>query len=183
MAEKKLDLTTLSNKHAYVKRLKTDLQKGTGQKVVIIEVLKIKRVAGVSAVPIDLTFDAGQKISLYVRDKGDVIKAELNGKQIVLRGDLNYLFDDYYQLSVEDLAKQLKDNQAKFDKKQQSEKIVAPSQKGAKANASKSVANQLKQLSEQEQQLDMQISEQEEHKKLLIQKLELANLQQPVNPS
>ncbi|MCH7335195.1 hypothetical protein [Acinetobacter sp. NIPH 2699] len=89
-----LNLTAVKPDTPYIKKIKTALEKATGQTIPLVEVKKVQRKGGVSVVPVFIVFAGGQELTLYARASADVFKAELNGKEIILSGDFS---DDYQQ--------------------------------------------------------------------------------------
>ncbi|AXY60230.1 hypothetical protein [Acinetobacter sp. WCHAc010052] len=51
----------------YIKKIKTALEKASGQKIVLTEIRKVIHKSGVSVLPVMLSFTGGLEISLYVR--------------------------------------------------------------------------------------------------------------------
>jgi hypothetical protein len=120
----------------YIKKIKSALEKATGQSIPLVEIKKVQRKGGVSVVPIFLVFAGGQELTLFARASADVFKSELNGKEIVLPGDFS---DDYQQTfdnAVSGMAKLIRESQAKVEQQNQKkrlnchhEKIVVSSSK------------------------------------------------------
>ncbi|MFS4054571.1 hypothetical protein ACMDMU_19115, partial [Acinetobacter baumannii] len=87
-----LNLAAVTATTPYIKKIQSALEKATGQTIVTPEFRKIKRVAGVSVLPVAFFFSGGATLTLYIRALADVVKAEVNDKVIVLSGDFS---DDY----------------------------------------------------------------------------------------
>jgi hypothetical protein len=131
-----LNLTAVTPDTPYIKKIKSALEKATGQSIPLVEIKKVQRKGGVSVVPIFLVFAGGQELTLFARASADVFKSELNGKEIVLPGDFS---DDYQQTfdnAVSGIAKLIRESQAKVEQQNQKkrsnchhEKIVVSSSK------------------------------------------------------
>ncbi|EOY4291270.1 hypothetical protein ACP5YM_003585, partial [Acinetobacter baumannii] len=75
-----LNLAAITATSPYIKKIQSALEKATGQTIVTPEFRKIKRVAGVSVLPVAFFFSGGATLTLYIRALADVVKAELNDK-------------------------------------------------------------------------------------------------------
>ncbi|MCH7388328.1 hypothetical protein MMO39_13640 [Acinetobacter modestus] len=136
-----LNLTAVTPDTPYIKKIKSALEKATGQSIPLVEIKKVQRKGGVSVVPIFLVF---------ARASADVFKFELNGKEIVLPGDFS---DDYQQTfdnAVSGMAKLIRESQAKVE--QQNQKVKLPPRKN------RSIQQQISDKREEETQLDQELS-------------------------
>ena len=70
-----LNLTAVTPDTPYIKKIKAALEKGTGDKIPIVEVKKVQRKGGVSTSPIFFRFAGGQELVLYVRASADVFNS------------------------------------------------------------------------------------------------------------
>lgn len=146
-----LNLATVTPNTPYIKKIKAALEKATGQAIPLVEVKKVQRKAGVSVVPVFLVFAGGQELTLFARASADVIKAELNGKDIILPGDFS---DDYQQTfdnAVSGLAKLIRESQSKVEQQNQKAKVKLPPRKN------RSIQQQIGDKREEEKQLDQEL--------------------------
>ncbi|MCG2572062.1 hypothetical protein LVY74_00620 [Acinetobacter sp. ME22] len=169
-----LNLVGLNIDDVYIKKIKDALSSATGQEIPLINIEKVKRVAGVSAVLAEFVFAGGQALKIYIRAGADVFKAELNGKGIVLSGDFSNDLKMTFDNAVTGVAKQIRDGQKKFELSRTKEKVKIPRQSQNTAVSSKSVSVQLKEVLEQEAVLDQQIVEKTELRDQLLEKIEQA---------
>lgn len=169
-----LNLVGLNADNAYIKKIKDALSSATGQEIPLINIDKVKRVAGVSAVPAEFVFAGGQALKIYIRAGADVFKAELNGKGIVLSGDFSNDLKMTFDNAVTGVAKQIRDGQKKFELSRIKEKVKIPRQNQNTAVSSKSISVQLKEAQEQETILDQQIVERTQLRDQLLEQIEQA---------
>ena len=66
-----LNLAAVTPDTPYIKKIKAALEKGTGDKIPIVEVKKVQRKGGVSTSPVFFRFAGGQELVLYVRASAD----------------------------------------------------------------------------------------------------------------
>ncbi|MDQ9723409.1 hypothetical protein RFX65_04470, partial [Acinetobacter baumannii] len=99
------------------------LEKATGQTIVTPEFRKIKRVAGVSVLPVAFFFSGGATLTLYIRALADVVKAELNDKVIVLSGDFSDDYKPTFENAVSCVAKLIREAQSKIQEQNKREKV------------------------------------------------------------
>lgn len=178
-----LNLVGLNADDAYIKKIKDALSSATGQEIPLINIDKVKRVAGVSAVPAEFVFAGGQALKIYIRAGADVFKAELNGKGIVLSGDFSNDLKMTFDNAITGVAKQIRDGQKKFELSRTKEKIKIPRQSQNTAVSSKSVSAQLKEIQEQEAVLDQQIVEKTKLRDQLLEQIEQAKVVKGVHQS
>lgn len=172
-----LNLATLTNKSPYIEKIRSALESATGQQVPIgtVDVLKPKRVSGVSAAPVMFNFAGGQILTLYVRASADVFKAELNGKTVVISGDFSDDWKQTFDAAVSSMAKLVRDSQKAIQTQNQKQKVVLP------RSTKQSVPQQIKQLQAHTAQLDQIFNDKVAQRDNLKQQLELARQQtQPV---
>ena len=166
-----LNLAAVTPDTPYIKKIKAALEKGTGDKIPIVEVKKVQRKGGVSTSPIFFRFAGGQELVLYVRASADVIKAELNGKEIVLSGD----FSDDYQLTfdnaVSGVASLVRKAQSMIDEQNKKDKVKLPPRKN------RSIQQQISDKREEETQLDQELSNLTAQRDQLLEQLKQAQLQ------
>lgn len=156
-----LNLIAITDKTPYIQKIKKALEKAVGQEILIIGTgEKVKRLTGVSVKPVDFIFTGNQKLTLFIRAGADVIRASLNDKNMVLAGDFSADHKPSFDRAVEFTGKEIRDNQAKFEKQQLKEKAPVP--KREKTTISSSPTVRLGQLKEQENKLDSQINEYDE---------------------
>lgn len=168
-----LNLATLTNKDPYIEKIRTALETATGQQIPAgtVEVGKVKRVSGVSAVPVTFAFAGGQSLTLYVRATADVFKAELNGKVIVLSGDFSNDWKQTFDAAVSGVAKLVRDGQKAKQAENARQKVKIP------RAPSQSVTAKIKEAQELEAQLDQRITEKTAQRDQLKEKLEQARAQ------
>lgn len=165
----KLDLTKLTNKSEYIVKIQEALEKAVGQKIVIVMLFPIKRVAGVSCVPVDFNFLGGQKLTLFIRAGADAFKAKLNDKELVLGGDFSNDLKDTFDRAVKTTATAIRNNQKKFEKAQQKTKATPPkSQKDPTKEPKLPPLKQLNVLKEKDDALTQEI----EKKQKTVEELE-----------
>ncbi|ENV36843.1 hypothetical protein F959_01650 [Acinetobacter venetianus RAG-1 = CIP 110063] len=146
-----LNLTAVTPDTPYIKKIKSSLEKATGQSIPLVEIKKVQRKGGVSVVPVFLVFAGGQELTLYARASADVFKAELNGKEVVLSGDFS---DDYQQTfdnAVSGLAKLIRSSQAKVEQQNRKDKVKLPPRK------SRSTQQMISDKRDEETKLDQEL--------------------------
>lgn len=174
----KLDLASLNEKDAYIQKIKKSLETAVGQKIAIINIEKLKRVAGVSACPVEFIFAGNQQLKLFIRSTADVFKATLNGKTIVLTGDFSNDLKMTFENGVNGVAKLIRNGQKSFEKSIAKEKVRIPKPKSESESTPKlSTTAQLKAYVEQEQVLDKELDEKRAILEQLKQQVELVQVQ------
>jgi len=172
----KLDLASLNEKDAYIQKIKKALETAVGQKIAIINIEKLKRVAGVSACPVEFIFAGNQKLKLFIRSTADVFKATLNDKTIVLTGDFSNDLKMTFENGVNGVAKLIRNGQKSFEKSIAKEKVRIPKPK-SESTPKLSTTAQLKAYVEQEQVLDKELDEKRAILEQLKQQVELVQVQ------
>jgi len=165
-----LNLAAVTATTPYIKKIQSALEKATGQTVVTQEFRKIKRVAGISVLPVTFFFSGGATLTLYIRALADVVKAELNDKVVVLSGDFS---DDYkltFDNAVNGVSKLIREAQSKIQDQNKREKVRLPPRRS-------SVEQKAKEVQEQEQILDEELAKQTAQRDQLLEKIELAKHQ------
>ena len=117
-----LNLAAITATSPYIKR-SIGIRKATGQTIVTPEFRKIKRVAGVSVLPVAF-FSGGATLTLYIRALADVVKAELNDKVIVLSGDFSDDYKPTFENAVSCVAKLIREAQSKIQEQNKREKLA-----------------------------------------------------------
>ncbi|WP_275903691.1 phosphoribosyltransferase [Acinetobacter beijerinckii] len=166
-----LNLTAITPDTPYIKKIRSALEKATGQSIPLVEIKKVQRKGGVSVVPVFLVFAGGQELTLFARASADVFKAELNGKEIILPGDFS---DDYKQTfdnAVSGIAKLIRESQAKVEQQNQKEKVKLPPRKN------RSIQQQISDKREEETQLDQELSNLTAQRDQLVEQLKQAQTQ------
>lgn len=166
-----LNLTAVTPDTPYIKKIKSALEKATGQSIPLVEIKKVQRKGGVSVVPVVLVFAGGQELTLFARASADVFKSELNGKEIVLPGDFS---DDYQQTfdnAVSGIAKLIREAQPKVEQQNQKEKVKLPPRKN------RSIQQQISDKREEETQLDQELSNLTSQRDQLLEQLKQAQAQ------
>ena len=121
-----LNLTTITDQMPYVQKIKDTLERASGQSIPLTEGKKVQCKGGVSVAPIVFLFASGQELTLFARASADVFKASLNGKEIVLSGDVS---DDYKQTfdnAVSGVAQLILTVQPKIEQQNKKEKVNIP---------------------------------------------------------
>lgn len=165
-----LNLAAVTATTPYIKKIQSALEKATGQTIVTPEFRKIKRVAGVSVLPVALFFSGGAILTLYVRALADVVKAELNDKVIVLSGDFSDDYKPTFENAVSCVAKLIREAQSKIQEQNKREKVSLPPRRT-------SVDQKIKEVEEQEQKLDEDLAKQTAHRDQLKEQIEQAKHQ------
>lgn len=136
---KKFALSELTENHEVAKKMQGILEKATLQKVALIYVDKLVKKAGVLSKKITFSMEEGQSLGLVFRQDGDVIEVFLNNRKIPLLSPIDYDNEKLFIKGLEDLALKLKINQAKFDAKRQSAKVVIPRSRNAALTVKKRI--------------------------------------------
>ncbi|ADI90435.1 hypothetical protein AOLE_07720 [Acinetobacter oleivorans DR1] len=165
-----LNLAAVTATTPYIKKIQSSLEKATGQTILTPEIRKVKRVAGVSVLPVTFFFSGGATLTLYVRALADVVKAELNDKVIVLSGDFSDDYKPTFDNAVNGVANLIREAQSKIQDQNKREKVRLPPRRS-------SVDQKAKEVQEQEQKLDEDLEKQTAQRDQLLEKIELANQQ------
>jgi len=165
-----LNLAAVTATTPYIKKIQSALEKATGQTIVTPEFRKIKRVAGVSVLPVTFFFSGGATLTLYVRALADVVKAELNDKVIVLSGDFSDDYKPTFDNAVNGVSKLIREAQSKIQDQNKREKVRLPPRRS-------SVDQKAIEVQEQEQKLDEDLAKQTAQRDQLLEKIELAKHQ------
>ena len=121
-----LNLTTITDQTPDVQKIKDTLERASGQSIPLTEGKKVQCKGCVSVAPIVFLFASGQELTLFARASADVFKASLNGKEIVLSGDVS---DDYKQTfdnAVLGVAQLILTVQPKIEQQNKKEKVNIP---------------------------------------------------------
>jgi len=167
-----MKLSDVTEKTPLIKEFINRLAKATKQAIPIVNVLKVVRVSGASAKPIEAVLENGQKVKLYVRtegsddDKLDIFRIDINGKQQPLSGDFDNSYKPSFNASVDALGHSIVRGQNAFNKKQAKVRV-----KPLRASAPKNKAQQRNELLQQVRELDKIITTKEAEKKQLEEKL------------
>lgn len=155
-------LAGLTEQSTEIKALKRELEKGTGQTIVSVELdKKLKKIDDVATRGVSLFFEQGQSLYIVFRKNGDQIQIQQNGKKIPFSGMLNYGVDvKLFNLSVKELASYIREYQLKFDKLQERKKLKQIDASIAKTERQRKIAvtTQIKQLTELSASLDSEIN-------------------------
>ncbi|MDM1021610.1 hypothetical protein QSV37_15050 [Acinetobacter sp. VNK23] len=163
-----LNLTAVTPDTPYIKKIKAALEKGTGDKIPIVEVKKVQRKGGVSTSPIFFRFAGGQELVLYVRASADVIKAELNNKEIVLPGDFSDDYQPTFDNAVSGVATLVRKAQSMIDEQNKKDKVKLPPRNN------RGITQQLNDKREEESQLDKDIAGLTSQRDQLLEQLKQA---------
>lgn len=151
---KQFVLGELSETHSLVLDIKDKFEKATLQKVAIVIVDKMVKKAGVATKKLTFNFENGQSISLVLRTDGDVIQHFLNNKNIPLSKVMDLDKRKDFDAGLEDLALKLKGNQAKFDIKRMSARVVIPRTKAPALTVKKRIEQARQTLKELDTMLE-----------------------------
>ncbi len=165
-----LNLAAVTATTPYIKKIQSALEKATGQTIVTQEFRKIKRVAGVSVLPVTFFFSGGATLTLYIRALADVVKAELNEKVIVLSGDFSDDYKPTFDNAVNGVSKLVREAQSKIQDQNKREKVRLPPRRS-------SVEQKAKEVEEQEKKLDEELVKQTAQRDQLLEKIELTKQQ------
>lgn len=171
-----LNLTTLTDQHTYIQKIKKALVQAVGQEIPIINVSKVKRTGGVSASPVEFIFAGGQSLLLFIRAGADAFKAKLNGKEIVLSGDFSNDLKMTFNNGVDGVARLIRNGQKKFEASRNREKVKIPQgdNDGTKSQRAKAVTAQIADAKVAEKEIDQQIIDKTAIRDDLIAKIEQA---------
>lgn len=160
-----MKLSDINEKTEIIKDFSKQLSKTTKQRIATTVFGKIKRTSGISVLPVDITLENLQIVTLNIRiidDKPDIFRVDINGKAFVSTGD----FSNEYKPSFN---KAVLLGQDKFNKSMARQK--AP-RKTTNKSTRISQKQQLADLAELEQQLDQQIEQKQAEKQALIEQLQ-----------
>jgi len=160
-----LNLAAVTATTPYIKKIQSALEKATGQTVVTQEFRKIKRVAGVSVLPVTFFFSGGATLTLYIRALADVVKAELNEKVIVLSGDFSDDYKPTFDNAVNGVSKLIREAQSKIQDQNKREKVRLPPRRS-------SVEQKATEVQEQEKMLDEELAKQTAQRDQLLERIE-----------
>ena len=180
-----LQIEGLSDQSPTVKTLQAALEKATGQKVPIVNVLKPTRKSGVSVRPIELVLAGGQAVTFLVRQGGDVYRVQINGKDFPLTGDITLSPEKYqkqsFDLAMKQIAESIRTGQAAFDKKKTTARVVIPPAKDDKGRTiPKNTTQMLKQVIAEEAEIDAVITQKTEKRDTMKLQLEQKLAQAPL---
>lgn len=174
-----LNLAGLTVDNAYIGRIKSELENATGQKIPIIEIGKVKRVEGISSVPVRLVFAGGQEAILAVRASADVYKVTLNGKAFACSGDFSDDYKPTFDSAVISVATAIRKGQAKFEQARSKEKVKIPPARDDKGRlVPTSTTARYKQVIADEAELDKGIAEKTAQRDQLQQQIAQIKAQQ-----
>lgn len=170
-----MKLSDITEKSPLVADFSKRLTYTAKQKIVNTEIEKTKRVSGASVRPVNFIFENGQTLKIYLRlvgegdnQKYDVIRIDINGKQIPMSGDYDNSYKPSFNASVDLLANAIKSGQKSFDLKRAKVKVRAP--RTGKAPMNK--AQQRKALLAEASDLDVIIDNKTKEKTELTEQLE-----------
>lgn len=176
-----MKLSDITEKSPLVADFSKRLTYTAKQKIVNTEIEKTKRVSGASVRPVNFIFENGQTLKIYLRlvdgeakpnevppKRLDVIRIDINGKQIPMSGDYDNSYKPSFNASVDLLANAIKSGQKSFDLKRAKVKVRAP--RTGKAPMNK--AQQRKALLAEASDLDVVIDNKTKEKTELTEQLE-----------
>ncbi|MDO5769033.1 MAG: hypothetical protein Q4P13_05970 [Psychrobacter sp.] len=159
-----MKLSEIKETTPLIKDFKKRLAKTAKQAIPIVNLLKVSRIAGASALPIEFVLENGQKVQIYVRlvdddSKLDIFRIDINGKNIPLSGDYDNSYAPSFNASVDQIAQMILTGQSDFDKKLARQKV-----KSKRTAAPKNKAQQRNALAAEIQSLDAEISKKQKVK-------------------
>ena len=175
-----MKLSDITEKTPLVKDFVSRLAKSAKQAIPIVEIEKVKRVAGASVRPVNMVLENGQTVTIYLRlaaedEALDLIRMDINGKNVPLSGDFDNSYKPSFNASVDAIANTIKTGQKAFEVKRAKLKVKAPRLTGAAAPMNK--AQQKKALLETAAELDVTIKNKTAEKATLQDQLQ--NLTKP----
>lgn len=166
-----MKLSDINEKTEIIKDFSKQLSKTTKQRIATTVFGKIKRTSGISVLPVDITLENLQIVTLNIRiidDKPDIFRVDINGKAFVSTGDFSNEYKPAFNKSVAEVGKAVLLGQDKFNK--------SLAQKAPRKTTNKSTRisqkQQLADLAELEKQLDQQIEQKQAEKQALIEQLQ-----------
>ncbi|WP_410472103.1 hypothetical protein ACGTJS_11015 [Faucicola mancuniensis] len=166
-----MKLSEITEKTPLIKDFSNRLAKTTRQRIATVVINKIKRVSGVSSLPVDMNLENNQKVTCYIRivdEKADMWRIDINGKQLPITGDLDNSYKPSFNKSVDDIAKAVVAGQKAFDKKMARQKTPSVTRTSTKVSQTK----QLEELAQQAQDLDNTITQKQAEKQTLSEQLQ-----------
>lgn len=165
------NLNTLSETTPLIKAIKLGLAKATGQAISYTVIQKVKRLSGESTKDVDFTFENGQKVTVVIRQSGDVVRVRVNDKEFPMSGDLDPDYKPTFNDAIKEIAQKVKTGQSAFEKRRAREKVIIPR---TPAQRTQSILQQIKDKQAEELQLDEQQRDADARKADLQIKLEQA---------
>lgn len=165
-----MKLSEIKETTPLVKDFYKRFEKSVKEKIVSSVLNKAKRVAGVSAIPIDLNLENGQVVTIYLRiidDKPDIFRVDVNGRQMPTTGDFSNEYKPSFNLSVDEVASFVRQGQSAFDKKRAKVKVKPISPK----RETVSIKQQIQDFKSQSHELDQVISQKQLEKQALVDQL------------
>ena len=126
-----MKLSDITEKTLLVKDFSKRLAKSTKQAIPIIDVEKVARVGGASVRPVNMVLENSQSVKIYLRlaaedDAIDLIRMDINGKNVPLTGDFDNSYKPSFELSVDGVANIINTGQKAFQTKRAKMKIRKP---------------------------------------------------------
>lgn len=126
-----MKLSDITEKTPLVKDFAKRLAKSTKQAIPIIDVEKVKRISGASLRPVNMVLENGQTVKIYLRlaaedESLDLIRMDINGKNVPLTGDFDNSYKPSFELSVDGVANIINTGQKAFETKRAKMKIRKP---------------------------------------------------------
>lgn len=170
-----MKLSDITEKTPLVKDFVARLGKTAKQAIPIVEVEKVKRVAGASVRPVNMVLENGQTVTIYLRlaaedEALDLIRMDINGKNVPLSGDFDNSYKPSFNASVDAIANTIRTGQKAFEVKRAKLKVKAPRAAGAAAPMNK--VQQKKALLETAAELDIVIKSKTTEKAALAAQLQ-----------
>lgn len=155
------NLNNLSETTPLIKALKQGLAKAIGQAITYTVVQRVKRTAGESTKDVDFTLENGQKITVVIRQSGDVVRVKLNNKDFPMAGDLDPAYKPTFNEALREIATKVKTGQTAFEKRRARERVLIPRMASQRTQ---SILQQIKDKQERESLYDLQLQQANERK-------------------
>lgn len=169
-----MKLSAITVKTPLVKQFVARLAKSTKQAIPIVDLEKVKRVGGASVRPVLMVLENGQSVKIYIRaaddDTLDVIRIDINNKQIPMSGDYSIDYSPSFNASVDAIATTIKTGQKAFTAKMAKTKVKSTRKTGATSNP-KNRVQQKNALLDQGKDLDTIIDQKTLEKNQLTEQL------------
>lgn len=170
-----MKLSELSEKNPLIRDFSNRLAKSTKQPINSTQFNKIKRVSGVSALPVDFHLAHGQNVTIYLRlieGNPDIFRIDVNDKQLPTTGDFSNDYKPSFNKSVDEIANVIVKGQSNFDKKRTAVKTASTSSRNNTSQRQK-----LADLTQQIGEIDSQIQQKQAEKQALIDQLDALKME------
>lgn len=167
-----MKLSDINEKTEIIKDFGKQLSKTAKQRIATTVFGKIKRTSGISVMPVDITLENRQIVTLNMRiidDKPDIFRVDINGKAFVSTGDFSNEYKPSFNKSVAEVGRAIIMGQNKFNESLSKQKIK---KKGNNKSTRISQKQKLANLYDELEKLDQQIEIKQVEKQALIEQLQ-----------